>query len=110
MRNVKRSLQRVMRSKQPDAMAMHKYGIAVSGRPGAFQEKWWSPGNTPVIGEDGEMQWIIHHVEGMTDFVLARPLRLKPRGLSGEHEAVEAEPVHPGAGTPARQRRTSTGS
>ncbi|WP_432189832.1 PP2C family protein-serine/threonine phosphatase [Streptomyces sp. Tue6028] len=91
VRNLKASLQRVMRSKEPDTMAVQKYDLPVSGRPGVFQEKWWSPVNTPVIGDDGEVRWIIHRVEDMTEFVLARPLRLTPGDPGGEHRAVEAE-------------------
>ncbi|MFE9920513.1 PP2C family protein-serine/threonine phosphatase [Streptomyces sp. NPDC005774] len=89
--NLQASLQRVVRSKEPDTIAVQKYDIPVSGRPGVFQEKWWSPVNTPVLGADGEVRWIIHRVEDMTEFVLTRPLHLRPDDLSGEHKAMEAE-------------------
>ncbi|MFC5956019.1 PP2C family protein-serine/threonine phosphatase [Streptomyces pratens] len=91
VRNLQASLQRVVRSKEPDTMAVQKYDIPVSGRPGVFQQKWWSPVNTPVLGADGEVRWIIHRVEDMTEFVLTRPLHLRPDDLSGEHKAMEAE-------------------
>ncbi|WP_406729486.1 SpoIIE family protein phosphatase [Streptomyces sp. GD-15H] len=89
--NLQASLQRVMRSKEPDTMAVQKYDIPVSGRPGVFREKWWSPVNTPVLGADGEVQWILHRVEDMTEFALTRPLRLKPDAPGAEHRATEAE-------------------
>ncbi|WP_406729428.1 SpoIIE family protein phosphatase [Streptomyces sp. GD-15H] len=89
--NLQASLQRVIRSKEPDTMAVQKYDIPVSGRPGVFREKWWSPVNTPVLGADGEVQWIIHRVEDMTEFALTRPLRLKPDAPGAEHKATEAE-------------------
>ncbi|ODA71339.1 PP2C family protein-serine/threonine phosphatase [Streptomyces sp. AVP053U2] len=91
VQNLQASLQRVVLSKRPDTMAVQKYDIPVSGRPEVFQEKWWSPINTPVLGADGEVQWIIHRVEVMTEFVLTRPLHLLPDDLSGEHRAMEAE-------------------
>ncbi|PWI04777.1 protein phosphatase [Streptomyces sp. NWU339] len=89
--NLNASLQRVLRSKGPDTMAVQKYDIPVSGHPGGFREKWWSPINTPVLGADGEVQWIIHRVEDMTEFALTRPLRLRPDAPGAEHKATEAE-------------------
>ncbi|WP_055690082.1 PP2C family protein-serine/threonine phosphatase [Streptomyces prasinus] len=91
VRNLQASLDRVVRSKEPDTMAVQKYDIPVSGRPGMFRERWWSPVNTPVLGADGEVEWIIHRVEDMTEFVLTRPLRLRPGDPIGEHRAMEAE-------------------
>ncbi|MEV0695523.1 SpoIIE family protein phosphatase [Streptomyces sp. NPDC050388] len=89
--NLNASLQRVLRSKGPDTMAVQKYDIPVSGHPGGFREKWWSSVNTPVLGADGEVQWITHRVEDMTEFALTRPLRLKPDAPGAEHKATEAE-------------------
>lgn len=91
VRNLTASLQRVLRSKEPDTMAVQKHDIPVSGRPETFQVKWWSPVNTPVLGPEGEVQWIIHRVEDMTEFMLTRPPRPKPDGSGGEREAMEAE-------------------
>ncbi|WAP53667.1 PP2C family protein-serine/threonine phosphatase [Streptomyces sp. S465] len=91
VRNLDASLQRVLQSKRPDTMAVQKYDIPVSGRPGVFRAKWWSPINTPVLGPDGEVRWIIHRVEDMTEFVLTRPSRPRPEDPGGEREAMEAE-------------------
>ncbi|WP_407111911.1 PP2C family protein-serine/threonine phosphatase (plasmid) [Streptomyces sp. DSM 116494] len=76
--NLTASLDRVLRTKQPDTMAVQKYDLAVTGRPGVFQERWWSPVNTPVLGPGGEVQWIIHRVEDMTDYMQSRPLPAEP--------------------------------
>ncbi|WP_432251688.1 PP2C family protein-serine/threonine phosphatase [Streptomyces sp. HNM1019] len=107
VRNLDASLQRVLRLRRTDTMAVQKYDIPVSGRPGVFQAKWWSPINTPVLGPDGEVRWIIHRAEDMTEFVLTRSLRPKPEdggedegedegagraaGGGGERESIEAE-------------------
>ncbi|MGW4321408.1 PP2C family protein-serine/threonine phosphatase [Streptomyces sp. NPDC004684] len=91
VRNLNASLQRVLRSKEPDTMAVQKYDIPVSGRPDVFRAKWWSPINTPVLGPDGEVAWIIHRVEDMTDFVLTRPLAALPGAPGGKRDAMEAE-------------------
>ncbi|ADI08609.1 magnesium or manganese-dependent protein phosphatase [Streptomyces bingchenggensis BCW-1] len=39
---------------------------------GRFEERYWSPINTPVLGPDGSVQLIIHRVEDVTDFVRER--------------------------------------
>ncbi|MET9885811.1 SpoIIE family protein phosphatase [Streptomyces sp. NPDC006430] len=93
VRNLDASLHRALRSKEPDAMAVQKYDIAVPGRPGVFEERWWSPINTPVLGPDGQVAWIIHRVEDVTEFVLSHTGRPSGGGggaLSGR-EAMEAE-------------------
>ncbi|WP_406729331.1 SpoIIE family protein phosphatase [Streptomyces sp. GD-15H] len=90
VRNLNASLQRVLRSKEPDTMAVQKYDVPVSGRPGVFQTKWWSPINTPLLGPDGQVEWLLHRVEDMTEFVLTRP-RSRPEDPAGEHAALESE-------------------
>jgi hypothetical protein len=45
-------------------MAIQKYDVR--GPDGEFTEKYWSPLNTPVLGRDGEVDWIIHRVEDVT--------------------------------------------
>src|SRR5262249_1861329 len=64
--NLRASLDRALRDRVPDAMAVQKYDIR---RPdGTFEERYWSPLNTPVL-EDGEVKLIIHYVEDVTDLV-----------------------------------------
>ncbi|WP_326586187.1 PP2C family protein-serine/threonine phosphatase [Streptomyces sp. NBC_01294] len=90
VRNLGASLHRVLRSKEPDTMAVQKYDIPVVSQPGMFEERWWSPINTPVLGPDGEVVWIIHRVEDVTEFVLSRPGHPQS-GTLGKREAMEAE-------------------
>ena len=76
--NLRASLERVRETGRPDAMAVQKYDIR---RPecdgGGFEERYWSPVNSPVFARDGaELAYIIHRVEDVTDFV-----RLKQQGL-----------------------------
>jgi hypothetical protein len=51
-------------------MAVQKYDVQ---RPalerGAFEERYWSPVNTPILNDNDEMQYIIHRVEDLTEFV-----------------------------------------
>jgi len=81
VRNLKASLQHALETRRSDAMAVQKYDIR---RPedGEFEERFWSPVNCPVLGPDGEVQYLIHRVEDATEFV-----RLKQAGLEREKMA-----------------------
>jgi signal transduction histidine kinase len=65
--NLRSSLDRALATREPDAMAVQKYDIP---RPGAegFEERFWSPLNTPVL-RGGEVAYLIHRVEDVTEFV-----------------------------------------
>ncbi|MGW5655636.1 SpoIIE family protein phosphatase [Streptomyces humi] len=91
VQNLSASLHRVLRAKQPDTMAVQKYDIPVADRPGEFEERWWSPINTPVLGPDNQVAWIIHRVEDVTEFVLSHSARARPGQALSERETMEAE-------------------
>ena len=75
--NLRASLERVLRGGVPDAMAFQKYDIRrTEAEGGGFEERYWSPINSPVIGVDGQVVYIIHRVEDVTEFV-----RLKQQGI-----------------------------
>ncbi|TGL47409.1 response regulator [Leptospira wolffii] len=68
--NLKESLLRVISTKAPDAMAVQKYDIQLpESEGGGFREKFWSPLNTPILGENGKVAYIVHQVEDVTEFV-----------------------------------------
>ncbi|MFK0259333.1 PP2C family protein-serine/threonine phosphatase [Streptomyces sp. NPDC090445] len=90
VRNLNASLHRVLQSRQPDTMAVQKYDIPVPSRAWTFEERWWSPINTPVLGPDGQVAWIIHRVEDVTEFVRSRPPG-HAGGPLGRREVIEAE-------------------
>jgi signal transduction histidine kinase len=66
--SLRASLQRVLRDRRSDTMAVQKYDIR---RPvsegGGFEERVWSPANTPVLAADGSCRYIIHRVEDVTE-------------------------------------------
>lgn len=68
VRNLRASLQRVIKSKKPDRMELQKYDIP-NHESGEFEERYWSPLNTPVLSERGDLMYIIHHVEDVTESV-----------------------------------------
>jgi PAS domain S-box-containing protein len=70
VRNLRASLQRILATSEPDVMPVQKYDIRrPAERGGGFEERYWSPVNSPVIGSKGEVAWIVHRVVDVTDFV-----------------------------------------
>jgi PAS domain S-box-containing protein len=68
--NLRASLHRVLADAVPDTMAIQKYDVR---RPdGIFEERFWSPINSPVFGADRCIEYIIHRVEDVTDFVRSK--------------------------------------
>ena len=96
VRNLRASLDRVLQSKTPDAMAVQKYDIR---RPehegGGFEERYWSPVNSPVFDENDRVLYIIHRVEDVTEFVRLKSLGSKERrhnlALRSRAEEMESE-------------------
>ena len=96
VRNLRASLDRVLRNRAADTMPVQKYDIR---RPetegGGFEERYWSPVNSPVVGEDQQVVYIIHRVEDVTEFVQLQQAGSEQHGLAEEMrtrvEQMEAE-------------------
>ena len=88
--NLRASLNRVIQNLAPDAMAIQKYDVR---RPdGVFEERFWSPVNSPVLGADRALEYIIHRVEDVTDFVRRKSAQTNGDGsLQARLERMEAE-------------------
>ena len=93
--NLGASLQRVLASGAADAMALQKYDIRRPEPEGGFEERWWSPVNSPVLDDAGKVQYIIHRVEDVTDFVHLKRKETEQsrlaRDLQNRGERMEAE-------------------
>lgn len=83
--NLRGSLERVLQSRMPDTMAVQKYDVR---RPesdgGGFEERYWSPLNSPVLSVDGEVVYIIHRVEDVTDFLRLKRARNEEQRITEE--------------------------
>src|SRR5689334_2311225 len=86
--NLRASLERVLATKAADTMAVQKYDIR--GPDGAFQAKYWSPKNIPVLSASGEVRYILHRVEDVTELVQATELghELRDRTRAMEREVI----------------------
>ena len=71
--NLRASLDRVLARRAVDVMPVQKYDIRrPDAEGGGFEERYWSPVNVPVIGADGEVEYLIHIVEDVTAAVQLR--------------------------------------
>lgn len=70
VRNLQASLDRVIQQHVADTMAVQKYDIRrPASEGGGFEERFWSPVNSPVLRPDGTLAYIIHRVEDVTEVV-----------------------------------------
>ena len=86
--NLRASLERVLQTRQPDTMAVQKYDIR--GADGRFETKYWSPRNLPVLSPHGEVRYILHRVEDVTELVRASEVG---EVLRGREHAMEREVI-----------------
>lgn len=78
VRNLHASLKRILQTGLPDAMPVQKYDIRrPESEGGGFEERYWSPINTPVLDAEGKVAYLIHKVDDVTEFV-----RVKQHGIA----------------------------
>jgi PAS domain S-box-containing protein len=90
--NLRASLDRVCETGVPDTMAIQRYDIR--GRDGTFEERYWSPINSPVLGTDGRIEYLIHRVEDVTEFVRKKSQPASSIELRARMGQMEAEIFH----------------
>lgn len=84
VRNLRRSLETVVRLRRADKVAVQQYDIRrPKSEGGGYEERYWSPVNYPVLDAGGKAVFIIHQVEDVTELV-----RLKRRGLEEKRDAA----------------------
>ena len=95
--NLRRSLDAVLSTAEPDTMALQRYDIPVDREDagGYFVSRYWSPINTPVLGPDGQVTHIIHKVEDVTEFVQSQGVDVNQQRATAEMqmraERIEAD-------------------
>jgi PAS domain S-box-containing protein len=85
------SLVRVMQFRRPDAMAVQKYDIRrPESEGGGFEERYWAQHNSPVLNDAGEVAWIIHRVEDVTEMVrLEAKAEARGENLRDQKDLIE---------------------
>ena len=86
------SILNVIRFRAPDRMPAQKYDIR---RPdGVFEERYWRPLNSPILGSDGYARFILHAVEDVTELVHIRKEEASARKRVLEQERTAADLRH----------------
>ena len=84
--NLRASLEAVLRTRAPHAMAVQRYDLQ---RPdGTWEVRHWAPRNTAVLGADGGVRYLIHQVEDVTARVQERAATVAAERREAELRAV----------------------
>ncbi|HVZ55921.1 MAG TPA: PAS domain S-box protein [Chitinophagaceae bacterium] len=103
--NLRASLYYVLTHRKPHTMAVQRYDIR---RPdGTFEERYWSPVNKPVMDELGNIRFIIHRVEDVTDFVRYRTQTQMEKEAELYNRAAELQRINASLLTEIRNREVA---
>ncbi|HLK60474.1 MAG TPA: PAS domain S-box protein, partial [Chthonomonadaceae bacterium] len=87
--NLNASLQSVLEHGRAHTMAVQKYDIRrPDSEGGGFEERYWSPINSPVVGAEGEIAFILHRVEDVTEFIRLEEQRKAERQRTQELQVL----------------------
>jgi len=86
VRNLKASLDFVLQHRTHHKMAIQKYDIRTPD--GVFEERFWSPLNKPVLDANGNVCYVIHRVEDVTELEDLRDVTLQQQVKYNELQAL----------------------
>lgn len=70
---LRQSLLNVLKTRAPDTIESLKFDIErPAEQGGGFDVRYWRVVNTPVLGDDGFVRWIINTVDDITELALLR--------------------------------------
>lgn len=70
-RDLRASLEAVLANGMPDFIDPTRYDVEDPGRPGEFEERYWTVANVPVHDAGGEVSMILHIAQEVTNLVHA---------------------------------------
>lgn len=89
--NLRASLNIVLKDKIPNTMAVQKYDVRrPESEGGGFEEKYWSPMNSPLLNKKGEVLYIIHRAEEVTEFVRLKNMGTEQNKVTEELRTLTA--------------------
>jgi signal transduction histidine kinase len=71
------SLETVLQTRAAHHMETQRYDV--QGPDGSWSVRYWAPRNTPIIGPDGAVRYLLHEVEDVTERELERASELGQR-------------------------------
>lgn len=95
--NLRKSLEWVIKNKQPHQMALQRYDVQFPAKTGEFQERYWLPTNIPVLDADGNIAYLLHKAVDVSEQVMTQELLEQSEHhvekLFGEQKVTKAELV-----------------
>ncbi|MBM9510572.1 PP2C family protein-serine/threonine phosphatase [Actinacidiphila acididurans] len=76
-RTVGDSFLRVLATGVRDTLPLQRFDVERGARTGVFEERYWSIINSPMPGPSGRVEYVIHRVEEVTDYI-------RTSGVSGQ--------------------------
>lgn len=70
-RDLRASLEAVLANGTPDFIDPTRYDVEDVGRPGKFEERYWTIANVPVQDTEGHITMIVHIAQEVTNLVHA---------------------------------------
>jgi signal transduction histidine kinase/DNA-binding response OmpR family regulator len=81
------SMNRVRRELVSDTVAIQRFDIRrPEAEGGGYEVRYWSPVNTPVLGPNGKLAYIVNRAEDVTEFV-----KLKEHGATQQQVTEELQ-------------------
>ncbi|MGI8746638.1 MAG: PAS domain S-box protein [Bryobacteraceae bacterium] len=72
VRNVRASFRRAIATRAPDKLPSYRFDVELPvAEGGGFEKRYWIQNNTPVLGADGRVQYLLHSAEDVTDKIRA---------------------------------------
>jgi len=67
--DLRTSLEAVLTNRMPDFIDPTRYDVEDPGRPGEFEERYWTVANVPVCDAGGQVSMIVHIAQEVTNLV-----------------------------------------
>ena len=81
--NSRASFERALELRIPDTMAVQKHSISrPESQGGGFEARYWSPLNTPILDANGEVLYLMHRVEDVTEYLLQKRKEAEQQALA----------------------------
>ena len=76
----KASLEYVLKNKKPHVIPMLR--MEIKNLAGVLEEKYWNPINKPILTKDNQVQYIVHIVKDLTEFVKLEKIYVSEENIS----------------------------
>lgn len=87
-RDLHASLAHVLQHKEPHHLPVQRYDVG--NTTGDFSERYWKASNKPVFSVNGEITYIIHTAEDITQQVIAAEMNKQMKGLEESEQDLRS--------------------